>query len=331
MTTNNRHGQVAVVAVFVLVIFAVIGLVAVSLLSNESFSVVKNFRGMQAVNVAEGGLRFTVATSLAADSDWSNNADFGPVSLGPGTFSVHYVAKSTTSATLEVTGTVQGVSRKIAAAVSLGSGTPDSGLQAIADTYVMYWGGTSGGSSSLGNNTNIYGDVLVNANLILGNNIDVNGTIEATNNVTTGANFSTDGSVETHVTTPEGQPTLETSYYDGQIAIANASGVPGPRTYSGSLAPGAYYVKGNVTLNSLTLTGVTTIVATGTISVSVNTNIGDQLTVIAGGAVTFDNNINIGNDNLWYSRHRFQFWQQCQYRRPAGRRVRLYYARLPQF
>ena len=75
----------------------------------------------------------------------------------------------------------------------------------------------------------------------------------------------------------------------------------GNRTFSGSLSPGSYYVKGNVTLDSLTLSGATTIVATGTIIVGNNKTIGNNLTVIAAGAITIGNNTEIGTNGLWYS------------------------------
>ncbi|OGB88918.1 hypothetical protein A2625_00380 [candidate division WOR-1 bacterium RIFCSPHIGHO2_01_FULL_53_15] len=106
-----RKGQVLIAAIFVVVIVTVLGVTAASLLSTGSFSAVKNLHGVQALNVAEGGVRFTLAASLAADSDWTDNADFGPVSLNPGTFTVRYLWKIKKQCTLEVTGTVQGVSR----------------------------------------------------------------------------------------------------------------------------------------------------------------------------------------------------------------------------
>ena len=121
MVKEKRQGQVIVAAVFVLVIVALLGIVAVSILSTESFSVVKNLQGIPALNVAEGGIQFTVATSLAADTDFSNNADFGPVSLNPGTFSVHYITRFRTTCWLEVTGTVSGVSRVVRARVRKGN------------------------------------------------------------------------------------------------------------------------------------------------------------------------------------------------------------------
>ncbi|MGB9613648.1 MAG: hypothetical protein ACPL4K_05715, partial [Candidatus Margulisiibacteriota bacterium] len=108
-----KKGQIIIAAVFVLVIVAILGMVVATMISTESFSVSKNFRGIQALNIAEAGIRFTIATSLAADSDWSDNVDFGPVSINPGYFTVHYVSKAKKSCILEVTGTVGDVNRKV--------------------------------------------------------------------------------------------------------------------------------------------------------------------------------------------------------------------------
>jgi acetyltransferase-like isoleucine patch superfamily enzyme len=291
----NRRGQVLVAAIFVLVIVSFLGLIVAQMLSTEGFSAIKNLHGIQALNVAEGGMRWVVATQLAPDSDWSNNTDLGPIALGPGTFSLHYFTKQTRSATFEVVGTVQGVNRTI----RTGYRRTGGGLSSIAAEYVLYWGGTGMGDSSLGNNVTINGNILVNNNIDL-NDADVNGTVEATGDITGATNVS--GTAESHVATPEGQPTLETSSYDALINIANTTPTyTGNRTFSGALSPGIYYVKGNVTLGDLTLTGVTTIVATGTITTNSNIHIGDNFTAIAAGAIEIGNSVSLGNNGLWYS------------------------------
>lgn len=288
-----KKGQVIVIAVFVLVIVALLGMVAAGVFSGESISVLKNLHGIQALNVAEGGMRFTLAASLAADTDWSNNVDFGPVSLAPGVFSVHYVNQGTSSCTVEVIGTVAGVSRTVQARFDKTGG----GLGSIADSYSIYMGGGSG--AVIGNNGAVGGNVFIYGDLTLGNDTIITGDAAATGNITGG---TVQGSREPQAAPPTTPPSLETSYYDGQIYLANtAPTYTGNRTFSGSLSPGAYYVKGNVTLDSLTLSGATTIVATGTIIVGNNKTIGNNLTVIAAGSITIGNNTEIGTNGLWYS------------------------------
>lgn len=149
-----NKGQVIIAAVFVIVIVAMLGMIAASMLSTESFSVAKNLHGIQALNAAEGGIRFTIVTSLAADADWSDNNDFGPVSLNPGTFSVHYVSKAKKSCILEVTGIVSGVSRTVRVSFK------KDGLPYQLADYGIYAGNPSsfGFPVTFFNNTKIVGN-----------------------------------------------------------------------------------------------------------------------------------------------------------------------------
>ncbi|MEO0094169.1 MAG: hypothetical protein ABIK67_07955 [candidate division WOR-3 bacterium] len=146
---KQTKGQIIIVSVFVLVIVAILGMVAVTMISSESFSVVKNLHGIQALNIAEAGVRFTIATSLAADSDWSDNSDFGPVSLNPGYFTVHYASKAKRICILEVTGTVNGVNRTVRLTVKRGGAFPYQFLE-----YGLY----GGDPSSIGDRVRFYND-----------------------------------------------------------------------------------------------------------------------------------------------------------------------------
>lgn len=97
---------------------------------------------------------------------------------------------------------------------------------------------------------------------------------------------------------------LDTSYYDNFISTAQTNPTfDGNKSFSGSLDAGTYYVRGDVTLDSLSVngTGEVIIVATGTVSVSNNKNIGDNIKIIAAGLVTIGNAVTIGQDGLWYS------------------------------
>lgn len=149
-----KKGQLLIAAIFVILIVGLLGIIAGSMISTESFSAVKNLHGLQAFNVAEGGMRFTIATSLAADSDWSDNSDFGPISLGPGTFTIHYVSKQKKSCVIESTGTVQGVSRTIRSSFKKG------GLPYQFTDYGLY-GGKKG---SIGDRVSFYNDSKIVGN-----------------------------------------------------------------------------------------------------------------------------------------------------------------------
>ncbi|MCU0641131.1 MAG: hypothetical protein MUC35_03460 [Candidatus Margulisbacteria bacterium] len=293
----SRKGQVLVAAIFVLVIVSFLGLIVTQMLSNEGFSALKTLHGIQALNVAEGGVRYTVTAKLAPDTNWYDNNDFGPVSLGSGTFTVRYLAKQMYRCTLEVVGTVSGVNRTVRASFKRVGG----GLQSLAAQYTFYGGAGGTGSSSFGLNTVINGDIMVNNDIDL-NGAVVNGTVEATGTITDTGGVT--GTTISNIPPPESRPSLETTYFDNYIATANTTPTyTGNRTFSGNLAPGTYYIKGNVTLDTLTLslTEETVIVATGTVSIGNNKVIGDNLTVICAGELSFGNNNSIGNDGLWYS------------------------------
>jgi hypothetical protein len=188
---------------------------------------------------------------------------------------------------------VGGVSRT----VRVGFKKKASGLQGTADKYAIYMG--SGNGAVIGNNSTVNGSVFISGNLIMGSGTVVTEDAFATGTIIGGSVL---GLRETYVSPPSNPPSLETSYYDGQINTAQTNPTyTGNRTFSGSLPPGAYYVKGNVTLDNLTLTGVTTIVATGTIIVGNNKTIGDSLAITAAGSIVIGNNSDIGNYGLWYS------------------------------
>lgn len=152
----RRKGQVIVTAVFIMVVLSIIGMAVVSMLSTASFSIFKTLHGIQALNVAEGGIRFTIATSLAADSDWSDNTDFGPVNLNPGTFSIHYISKAKKSCVFESTGVVSGVSRTVRIGLKKEGGLPSQFAE-----YVAYGGRAAALGSELlfDNNSRCYGNL----------------------------------------------------------------------------------------------------------------------------------------------------------------------------
>jgi len=294
-----RKGQVIIAAIFVLAIIAILAMVAVALLSGESVSAVKNYHGIQALNVAEGGVRFTITASLAADSDWSDNVDFGPVSLNPGTFTVRYLSKAQRTCSLEVTGTVNGVSRTIRTSLRKTAG----GISSILGDYVIYWGGSGGSGSTIGNNSTIIGDIFTNNTLTAGNNVTISGDAQSTGAINYGSGSSISGTEEEYVAPPYDPPTLETTYYDNLIATA-ATYPSGNQSWNSRTISGETYIHGNLTINqneTISLTGLATVAVTGTVLVRNNAVIGDNFKLIAGGKVTIENNVTLGKHQFWYS------------------------------
>jgi len=89
------------------------------------------------------------------------------------------------------------------------------------------------------------------------------------------------------ITTP-GPPSLDTTYYDGQIAVAEAAGpsvMQGYQTYNGLELNGlTLYVDGGITLDG-DITGAGEIVATGAVNISPTANIGEKIKIITAGDV----------------------------------------------
>lgn len=197
-----------------------------------------------------------------------------------------YISVQNTASSSEVmimsTGESNGVRKTIYQTVSVG-GFP------VAFEYAMY----TSSALSLSGNAEIFGDVYVNGNTAFSGNGNVSdGMIYHA----AGANVSghgtwTDGGTPTPVPP---FPTLDTSYYTGEIAVA--SGVTaGNITYSNNtynLSGGTVYVKGNVTISgNTTFTGPGTIVATGTFNMSGNTyTSGGTVNFISGGAIGLSGN-----------------------------------------
>ncbi|HVN67653.1 MAG TPA: hypothetical protein VMT55_04705 [Candidatus Sulfotelmatobacter sp.] len=272
--TKNKHGQVIIAAVFVLVVVSLLGLAAITLLSSESISVVKNYNGLQALNIAEGGLRFTITSSLAADTDWSNNAaSFGPITLGPGTFSVVYTSREVSRCSLEVTGTVQGVSRTIAADFV----RPSFSLGAF-DDYAMYAGtaGSIGDTLYIYDSAKIIGDFYYYGPItIYGHNppaAQTGGVIKSTSISVPGspaipnyyASWETIGSIQ--------NISWSNTYYD--TMLSKATGGTGAPTGSVNLT------NNTVKYDSVNLYGNYTISGTGTLCTNNDFSIGGSPTSV---------------------------------------------------
>jgi len=137
----------------------------------------------------------------------------------------------------------------------------------------------------------------------LGMNSQISGDAYTDGDIT-GDTSGITGSWESDYEMPEDIPTLETTYFDNQIAIAQTY-PSGNQNYAGvQNLSGSYFINGDVTFRPnviINITGTATIVATGKVRVRNGATMGDNLTVIADGLITIENNITIGKYNLWYS------------------------------
>jgi hypothetical protein len=109
---------------------------------------------------------------------------------------------------------------------------------------------------------------------------------------------------------PTDPPSLETTYFDEQIAIAADIGAPGKKTFSGvHNLSGSYYYDGKIDFSQnaiINVTGIATVVATSNVEVQNNVSFGDHFNLIADGDVEIDNNVEIGRFGVWYSSEGFE-------------------------
>jgi hypothetical protein len=304
----KQKGFSLLASVFIIIIFATLGVVLVSLMSSENLAVMRDFNSVRAFQVAEAGIRYTIASSLVADSDFTNNPDFGPITFGPGKFSVKYLYVETYKCTIEVTGTVNGMSRSIRVSIDKGSsGKWTTPLQLLANDYAIYVNrmpGINGNTCNFENGVQVTGNVFINNYLVLQSAtpyVVISGNVYATHTIT-GNTSGVTGSINQNQTLPANAPTLESAYYDSLISKAGSSPTySGDHTFNSAYSAGIYSCSGNAYVQSgFSATGVVTIVAVQTIQTSVN--MPNKLWLVAGGNLTIGAGYTIGNDCYFFSR-----------------------------
>ncbi|MDD5593653.1 MAG: hypothetical protein PHG97_02785 [Candidatus Margulisbacteria bacterium] len=301
MSGRNRRGFTIIAAVFIILVVAVFALVTLSFVSSDAVISVKNYYSLKVFYISEAGAEY-YTKQLKGDSDWTTPPTVETKAVGGGYFSIVTSQEAQDSITFTSMGvlTIEGRSYTRAIRISL---SRSNILSDLSKNYAIYMG--SGDGATIGNSSIVRADVFVSGNLTLGSGAQITGDAAATGNISGGTVL---GSRETYVPPPANPPTLDSAYYDNLTieAKANPTYPRGNRNFSGSLAPGTHLVDGNVTIGSpsqstLTLTGVTTIVATGSILIGNSQTIGNYLTVIAAGPITIGNSSRIGDGGLWYS------------------------------
>jgi len=303
----QRGGQLIVAAIFVVVIFALWGITIASMIGSESYSILQNLYGTQAINVAEAGLRFYARSQLDGDSNWTNNLTTETMNFGPGSFTVTVLQPRLTQvATVQVTGTVNGVSRTIQSGMDQAGG----GLQLLANNWAIY---TTNNSFKNANtctfnepNINIIGNVFVNNNVSFGTPnpvCTITGECCSTQAISGSSNVS-GGTLSNQAMPPVNAPSLDATVYNNYIALATGSTPTynGDHTFNTSYGPGIYSVKGNAYLKSgFTTTGVVTIAAAQTIQTTVN--LPANLSLISAGSLLLGQGggFKINNNCLFYS------------------------------
>lgn len=288
---SRRSGFALIVAIFVILLFAVLGVVVVSLLSGENIAALRDYNSVRAFQLAEAGIRYTVASSLAADSDWSDNAGFSK-DLGAGSFTISYLQQEKRRVILRSVGSVGGINRTLTVNIRK-SGLPD------AFDFGMFSSNPDETTLYIQNEATIYGGYYFNGPVVMQNSSRLlNGTLFSTS-----LELQHDAYCASWEPVPEIPfPAFDPSYYDNLLAETSKGAVSALDISSGTLdlGGGTHYYTSVTVRGDAVVTGTGTLVATtGDFTLSNTARLGDNITVIFKGNATLDNSSGVGaNFNL---------------------------------
>jgi hypothetical protein len=259
---RQAGGFALLTVIFITVCFAVLGVSAVALVTGSAQMAGDEYRSQQAFDVAEAGLSYT-ARQLVSDGDWSDNQPFTKA-FGPGSFSVAYISQQTSSAEVEVSGTVSGITRKVRQSFTMaGTASFEDALYTTEDVL------TQGSSAGV-----------------------------VTGPVTAGGIVDTEGGVifDGEITENHAQaqiPTPDWSYW--QLAADHV--ISGNYNFNSGTYNGIYYVTGNVQINANVVVNGS-IISRGEIKTAGNANItvnavAPHPSLLAEAGVTFTGTSNV--------------------------------------
>ncbi len=236
---RNDRGSAVLAVFFILVLFSVLGMAAVSLISGSAGMLTDEIKSQQAFDLATAGLAYE-AGQLKDDTDWSDNTGYSK-NLGQGSFTVSYVVQTTDTATVRSDGTVGGIAR------------------AVQQDFE----GGGGGLAAFDNALYTEGSIIVKGSA----EGDIYGPSSA------GDIIDDDGDVVFHEDPDDKNPDAEVPepvlpYWESSANVV----IDGNYNFSSGTYSGIYYVKGNVTFSSdVAFNG--TIVSEGSLTASGNSNI----------------------------------------------------------
>jgi Tfp pilus assembly protein PilX len=256
-----KNGYALLTVVFIIVSFAVLGISSVALVTGSAQMMSDEYHTQQAFNLADAGLN-VVAEQLSGDSDWSDNMGFSRV-FGPGNFTVTYVAQTTTSATVQVEGTVEGISRTVQRSF------------------------TAGGTNAFDHSMYTKGDIDVTGSSVgaVDGSVSAGGVIDDDGGVTFNGDMEENADNEVPIPDWDYWQTSADHVYTGNYNFLSGS-------YSG-----VYFIAGNVQINhNVTLNG--SIISTGSVTTAGSSNITITAlpglpAIVAKGSVSFTGSSNL--------------------------------------
>ncbi|MFC1540484.1 hypothetical protein ACFL4J_00420 [Candidatus Margulisiibacteriota bacterium] len=299
---KSQPGFSLIATIFVVLTMTFLAITTSTLIPCDAIIAVNNSQSSDAFYIASSGVEYYLK-QLDNDDDWSSPPAQETRPFSGGVFTIATTDETKNEIVFTVTGVLTVGASTYNRTIRQTMHRITGGLSSILSEYVLYWGGGESGTSTLANNVTVIGDLYTNGTLEVGYGASIEGDVVSGGDVDLAEGGSVSGDVEEGAEPPYDTPSLETSYYDGQLAIA-ATYPSGNQSYNSRSFSGTTYVNGNVTFNIdaiITLTGSATLVATGTVNLKNNVVIGDYFNVIAGGEIDMANNVLIGQNGLWYS------------------------------
>lgn len=105
--TDKQSGIGLILAIFLIVIGAIIGAIALSLLTGGTASGITDILSVRAYGIAYGGMEW-YCEQLQNDNDWSDELNQTGIALGSGTFDITIDSASSTSVSFTITSAVPG-------------------------------------------------------------------------------------------------------------------------------------------------------------------------------------------------------------------------------
>jgi len=294
---KDEKGFALLAAIFVVIVFAILGIVAVSLMSGENILALRDYNSIRAFHLAGAGLRYTITASLAADTDWRDNTGFSK-NLYPGYFTVEYVEPPAKKrCKLKVTGVVTreggdiSISRSITVILKKGNPSPFD--------YGIYANNPESKTLYVKDSANIYGDFYYNGPVDFANKASLyNGILYSPAYPVFETNWNGYFASWEAITVID-PPSFETSYYDTlltETTRAATSEYPYSSTTHGLSGATEYYTRIEIN-NHGTVVGPGTLVATtGDFKLSGGGAIGDGVTVIVSKESNLGQSSTVGTD-----------------------------------
>lgn len=239
MFFKQCDGFAVLMVMFVVMVFAALGMAAVGELSGSSQMFIDEYTSQQAFHVADAGLSYETL-ALAGDTDWSDNSGHTNA-FGPGSFTISYSSQTSSSATVRSDGTVGGITRSVSQSFTKEGGD----LVALDAAIYTEHNVEASGQGVVTANGNVYaGDSAIASGQ---GHLDINGDLSTLNGVSTSGQGQIDVSGDTVSNYSSiSVPTPDWDYWQSHATTV----VSGNMNFDSGTYNGNYYITGNVSISS---------------------------------------------------------------------------------